>query len=279
MSIGAKAENGSVSYDITKATAGTKITITVTPDKGYKLDDIKVFDQNGKEVKITENAKGTYSFIMPVGGAKVEPTFIKEKEVKDVDNEIPGTSDSINKFIDVKEDDWFYKGIKFMSEKGLMIGTSENSFSPNQNTSRAVIVTILYRLEGNPSALESSFTDVNTDTWYSDAVAWASSSNVISGYGNGLFGPNEDITREQLCTILYNYAKHKGYDISSAKKVDAFTDGNKVSSWAKEPMEWAIGSGLISGYGNNILAPTDTATRAQLSIIIQRFIEKVSALN
>ncbi|MBP1967661.1 hypothetical protein GQF04_23625 [Paenibacillus aceris] len=279
VSIGAKAENGSVSYDITKATAGTKITITVTPDKGYKLDDIKVFDQNGKEVKITENAKGTYSFIMPVGGAKVEPTFIKEKEVKDVDNEIPGTSDSINKFIDVKEDDWFYKGIKFMSEKGLMIGTSENSFSPNQNTSRAVIVTILYRLEGNPSALESSFTDVNTDTWYSDAVAWASSSNVISGYGNGLFGPNEDITREQLCTILYNYAKHKGYDISSAKKVDAFTDGNKVSSWAKEPMEWAIGSGLISGYGNNILAPTDTATRAQLSIIIQRFIEKVSALN
>lgn len=270
VSMGAKAENGSVSYDKTQATAGTKIAITVTPDKGYKLDDIKVFDQNGKEVKITENADGTYSFIMPVGGAKVEPTFIKEKEV-----EIPGTAESIKKFIDIKEDDWFYEGIKFVSEKGLMIGTSENSFSPNQNTSRAVIVTILYRLEGNPSALESSFTDVKTDTWFSDAVAWASSNNVISGYGNGLFGPNDDITREQLCTILYNYAKHKGYDISSVKNVDAFTDGNKVSSWAKEPMEWAIGSGLINGYGDNILAPTDTATRAQLSIIIQRFIEKV----
>ncbi|MFD0677006.1 MULTISPECIES: S-layer homology domain-containing protein [unclassified Paenibacillus] len=274
VSEGTKATNGSVSYDIAKATAGSKVTITVTPNEGYKLDTIKVFDQNGKEVNITKNADGTYSFIMPEGGAKVEPAFNKKEQAKGGDKEVPGTSDS-KKFTDVRENDWFYNGIKFMSEKGLMVGTSENSFSPTQNITRAMLVTILYRLEGNPSALESSFTDVKTDTWYSGAVAWASSNTVISGYGNGLFGPNDDISREQLCTILYNYAKHKGYDISSTKNVDAFTDGNKLSSWAKGPMEWAIGSGLIGGYENNILAPTDTATRAQSSTIIQRFIEKV----
>ncbi|WP_165452532.1 S-layer homology domain-containing protein [Paenibacillus thalictri] len=269
VSEGTKAENGSVSYDTNKATAGSKVTITATPKEGYTLNDMKVFDQNGKEVQITKNADGTYSFIMPEGGAKVEPAFTKKEAAKGT----PGTSDA-KKFNDVKEDDWFYKGIQFMSEKGLMVGSSDSSFSPNQNTTRAMLVTILHRLEGTPSASESGFTDVKADTWYSDAVAWASSNNVISGYGNGLFGPNNDISREQLCTILYNYAKLKGYDISNTKNVNAFTDGNNVSSWAKEPMEWAIGSGLISGYENNVLAPGDTATRAQLSTIIQRFIEK-----
>lgn len=273
VSTDAKAENGSVSYDITKATAGTKITITVTPDEGYKLNAIKVFDQNGKEVALTENADGTYSFMMPVGGAKVEPAFRKE-EAKGEDNEVPGASDTVNKFIDVKENDWFYPGVQFTNDKGLMIGTSETSFSPNQTTTRAMLVTILYRLEGNPTSSESSFADIQPDTWYSGAVAWASSNNIVSGYGNGLFGPNNDLTREQLSTILYNYAKYKGYDISGGNHMDAFTDGNKVSSWAKKPMEWAIGSGLINGYGNQILAPTNTATRAQLATILQRFIEK-----
>ena len=184
---------------------------------------------------------------------------------------------------DVSTKDWFYDSIKFVLERGLMVGTSDSSFGPNLNTSRAMIVTILHRLEGTPEAGGGGFNDVAAGNWYSEATGWAAENSIISGYSNGRFGPNDNITREQLCVILYNYAKFKGYidDINDQDKgadskmsavLDKFSDNGNVSSWAVEPMKWAVEAGLIMGVNDDKLDPAGTATRAQLAAILQRFI-------
>jgi len=166
-------------------------------------------------------------------------------------------------FTDVKETDWFYEAVKFNYENGMMVGTGASSFSPDATTTRGMIVTILHRMEGTPSVTGREFIDVPAGQYYSNAVAWASANGIISGYGNGLFGPNDAITREQLVTILYRYAQYKGYDTEPTGDISTFTDGNQVSPYAVEAMNWAIGAGLIFGVGNNI--------RAQVAAILMRF--------
>ncbi len=259
---GAQPENGSVSLDKASAPAGTKVTVTATPDKGYTTGKITVTDKDGRAVAVTENQDGTYSFIMPAGGVTVTASFVAEQ---------PGTP--AVSYADVKDSDWFYECVKYVCEKGLMVGTAESQFSPDLTTSRSMIVSILYRLEGSPSVSAGSFSDVADGQWYTGGVAWASANGIVAGYGNGLFGPDDNITREQLAVILYNYAKYKGYNITPAKGLDGFIDSGRVSSWAKTAMEWAVGCNLLFGKGNNTLAPADSATRSEMAAIIQRFIE------
>jgi len=242
------------------------VTIIATPDKGFITGKIIVTDKDGKAVAVTENQDGTYSFIMPAGGVTITASFVAEQPEK------PALS-----FTDVKEADWFSEYVKYVCEKGLMVGTAENRFSPNLITSRSMLVSILYRLAGSPSVSASSFRDVAAGQWYTSGIAWASANGIASGYGNGLFGPSDSLTREQLAVILYNYAKYKGYAVTATKGLSSFTDQGRVSPWAKTAMEWAVGSNLLFGKGNNTLAPADVATRAEMAALIQRFIENVAS--
>ncbi len=178
-----------------------------------------------------------------------------------------------NPFQDVKANAWFFKSVQFVYEKGLFAGTSDTTFAPNETVSRAMLVTALHRLAGKPQAGANQFKDVTNGMWYVDAVNWASEKQIVNGYGDGVFGPNDNVTREQMAVILYHYAKGKGYDISASGSLSTFTDSNQISSWAEEPMKWAIGKGLLSGKGANVLDPSSTATRAEVATILKLFIE------
>jgi hypothetical protein len=179
----------------------------------------------------------------------------------------------VNPFVDVIGGNWYSEAVKYVYEKGLMKGTGGNTFSPDGMTTRGMIVTILHRLGGSLSAGANEFSDVRAENYYADAVAWASNNNIVNGYGNDKFGPEDAITREQLAVILMNYARFKGYDISSRADLSKFEDSQDISSWAKEAMSWANAEGLIQGDGNS-LAPAYYATRSQVAAILYRFIEK-----
>ena len=179
-----------------------------------------------------------------------------------------------NPFTDVKPGDWFYDDVMLVYEKKLMMGTSSTLFSPNEAATRAMLATILWRMEGSPAPKSSAgYSDVPTGQWYSDAIAWATEKGIFEGYGNGTFGPNDPITREQLAAIFYRYASHKGYDTSAVGSLEQFSDKDKASSWALDALKWAIGSGLMNGKGDT-LDPTGTATRAEIAAMLHRFVDK-----
>jgi len=184
------------------------------------------------------------------------------------------TSKWINPYSDVKESSWYYDAVRYVSANGLMQGTEAAAFSPNAKTSRGMIVTILWRMENEPEASkEIAFADVKTGKYYYDAVAWASEKGIVGGYSNERFGPEDNITREQLAVILYNYAASKGYDTGRAADLSSFGDAGSIHSWAKDAMSWATAEGLISGKGNNLLDPLGAAERCQVAAILQRFME------
>jgi len=195
---------------------------------------------------------------------------------------LPGTAFAASgnlPFTDVNTADWYYDAVQYVYDKGMMSGTSSTTFEPDATTTRGMIVTILHRMEGTPSAIGAAFTDVPAGQWYTDAVAWASANDIVGGYGNGTFGPDDPITREQMATILHRYSQRKGYDPSTSDSIGGFTDGTQVSSYAVDSMNWAIGNGLISGVGNNMLVPADNSTRAQVATILMRFCENIVPVN
>lgn len=179
------------------------------------------------------------------------------------------------KFTDVNQEMWYHEGIDYVIDNGLMNGVGDNLFSPNGTTNRAMIVTILYRLEGTPGGEVASFTDVADGQWYSDAVGWAAANGIVTGYENGTFGPLKAITREQLAAILYRYASYKDCDVSASASLQGFGDAGTVSSYAVPSMQWAVGAELINGMDGN-LKPKGTATRAQVATILMRFCENVA---
>lgn len=178
-------------------------------------------------------------------------------------------------FSDISESDWFHDFVEKVVELGLMNGTSETTFEPQETTNRAMLVTILYRLEGQPDVGENQFTDVAPDEWYTKAVTWAADNGIVKGYGDGKFGPMDTITREQMATILHRYSTYKDYDVTAQGDLSTFTDANEVSDWAEDAMAWAVGTELINGVGDNQLDPEGNAQRAQVAAILYRFYEKV----
>lgn len=175
---------------------------------------------------------------------------------------------------DVKQGDWFYGAVKFNYDNALMSGTSKSTFEPNTTTTRAMLATILWRLEGSPAAYGNAFNDLTQD-WYKTAVNWAAKEGIVNGYGNGKFGPDDPITREQMATMLYRYAKEMtpiGIDISNPTKFYGFRDYSSVSNYAEAPLQWACSEGFISGMGNNTIAPAGYANRAQLATILERIV-------
>ena len=260
-------DHGSLTVD-RYATEGEKVTITVTPDEAYKLDDLSV-TAGGKEVTLTAGGDGTFSFTMPSADVKISATFAKDPDWTEPEEPATDVSDI---FIDVAPNAWYRDAVQYAYAGGLMTGVSATEFAPEATTTRAMIVSMLARLEGVESAESAGFTDVAADDWYATAVNWAAASGITSGTGDGNFSPNTAITREQLAAILMNYAAYKGEDVSARADLGNYTD--QPSTWAQEAMSWAVAEGLISGVTADTLQPQGAATRAQVAAILQRFLSE-----
>lgn len=260
------AENGTVKSSNSSASKDATVTITVTPNEGYVLDTLTVTDKDNNTVALTKVSDTQYTFKMPASAVTVKATFKKDE----------GTQPAALPFNDVSESEWFYEAVKYVYDKGMMNGVSDTSFAPYSNLTRGMIAQVLYNLEGKPAVSGSAYTDVAADQWYNDAVNWAAQKGIVTGYGDGTFGPMDNITREQMAAILYRYAQYKGYDVSAKGDLTAFTDGNTVSDWAKDAMSWAVGTALFNGKGDGILDPTTTATRAEVAKILMTYCENVA---
>lgn len=272
-------KNGDVSVSDTWADEDDKITLTITPDKGYVVDKIEIVDLEGDKIdaKKVDDEDNKYTFRMANCDVTVAVTFKEEgKTTEDTDKEEDKDDEETTElnFTDVKESDWFYKGVEYVVDKGIMSGVSENEFAPSGKLTRAMLVQMLYNMESRPACdAENAFMDVPVGQWYTDAVIWANDEKIVSGMGEGLFAPNMEITREQMVVMLYNYAKYKGYDVTASADLSAFADTASVSAWAQPAMQWAVAEGYISGMGDSQLAPQGTATRAEIASVIMRFME------
>lgn len=256
--------NGGVNASPSNAEKGAVITITLSPDKGYKLDKLTVTDGSGKTVSTVKKSDTVYTFAMPASAVTVGVSYVKATETP-----------SETKFNDVSANDWFASAVDYVTGKGMMNGTADNTFSPKANTTRGMVVTVLYRLENQPSTSAASFTDVASGAYYANAVAWANANGIVSGYGSGKFGPNDKVTREQLAAILYRYAQYKKYDVSGANSLDGYTDAQSVSSYAVPALQWANAAGVVNGKSGSKLDPKGYATRAEVAAMLMRFCENV----
>ncbi|MBQ7625164.1 MAG: S-layer homology domain-containing protein [Clostridia bacterium] len=182
-------------------------------------------------------------------------------------------------FSDVTPSDWFYADVLYAAEKGLLSGTGNGKFTPNGKTTRAMAVTVLWRLDGKPQAQKASFTDVKEGQYFFDAVSWASENKIVNGYDSTRFAPDDTVTREQIVSILFRYAGYKGKDKSDKADLGAYTDASQISAYAKDGMAWAVKAGLINGVSDALLAPKGTATRSQIAAIFVRFSKQLTPQN
>ena len=248
-----KADNGSVTVNNgSTAKKGDTVTITVKPDEGYEIDKVTVTDSKGNSITVTDKGDGKFSFVMPDSKVDVKATFVK--------SEVKPDQPSKTAFVDVPENSWYADAADFVAQRGLMSGVGENLFGGGQNTTRAMLMTILARMDGQ---------DVTGGaTWYEKAMNWAKANGVSDGTM-----PEVNITREQLATMLYSYAKLKGIDTTQGgMAVREFSDYDSISDWAGQSMTWAVNAGILSGRGNNTLAPTAGATRAEMAVMLQQFV-------
>ena len=258
------ATNGAVAADKKTASKGTTVTVTASPSKGYVVDAVKVVDKDGKDVAVT-GKDGKYVFTMPASAVTVTGSFKAETPAPVA---LP--------FTDVKSGNWFYDAVKYAYAQGLMTGTSATTFAPNGTMNRAMIVTVLYRLEKSPAVTGASkFTDVPAGQWYSDAVAWAAANKIVNGYDETTFGPMNAVTREQMAAILFRYEQYKGLEnVTLEENLNRFPDQNKISAYAIPALQWAVGQKIINGNANGTLDPTGTATRAQVAQIFTNLLNK-----
>lgn len=250
---------GKVTASASQAAQGKVITLTALPNSGYVLKSLTVTTASGTSVPVANQSSGKYTFTMPAAAVTVKAVFAAQE----TDPDFP--------FADVAKGSWYYEGVRYAYENGLMSGTGEGTFSPDLPTGRGMLVTILYRLAGSPAAGSASFTDVAKGQWYADGVAWASANGVVSGYPDGSFRPNDTITREQMAAILYQYARIQGKLDDSRADLSIFSDLDSLSAYAKEPMSWAVAQGLFSGVSADTLAPGGSTTRAQAAVILTAF--------
>ena len=261
--------HGRVTVSPTSAAKGETVKITATPDEGCELDALTVTDTGGKEIALTKNADGTFSFVQPAGKVTIKATF---KKTADSDENCP-----MKAFIDLDPAAWYHDGVHWALENGIMNGVGDGKFDPSGATTRGMIVTILYRLEGEPVIRSGMpFSDVKESDWYAKAISWAESLGIVNGYGDGRFGPNDPVTREQLAAILYRYAQSKGQGFKGLWnfKLD-FPDAGEVSVWAIEAVSWMVMNGVVGGKDGK-LVPGGNASRAEAATMLQRFSAKIA---
>ena len=254
-------ENGTVSVSPEKAQKGETVTIITTPDEGYTVGEISVKDKNGQTIPLTSAGNGKYTFVMPDSPVTISVSFVEGSEFP---------------FSDVPENAWFRDAVQYMLDNEMMNGVTATTFGPNTTTTRGMIVTILYRLEGEPDAAASSFTDVASNMYYADAINWAAANGIVNGVSEISFAPDNQITREQMAAILYRYAQFKGYDVTASNDLSSYTDASQISEYATTAMQWANAEELITGRTSTTLAPQGTATRAEVATILMRFCENIA---
>ena len=255
---------------------GTNYTYTLQNDSGATSTLVTAVSGNGEPVSINGQALstgGSATVAIPNSGKTDIVVGIGAKTYTLTILRNSGTG--ANPFTDVSEKDWFYGDVMFAYENGLMIGTGNAQFRPHGTATRGMMATILWRMAGSPAPKgNSSFTDVEAGTWYTDAITWTAENGIFLGYGNNKVGPNDSITREQLAAIFFRYADYKGCDMTAKGELDKFRDAGKVSDYARAAMQWAVGSGLIQGKPDGVLDPQGTATRAEIAAMLHRFLEK-----
>lgn len=251
--------DGVAKVDKSYASAGAKVTITVTPGRNATVQRITVTDEDGERLKLTENRDGTYSFTMPNGAANVYARF----------------SGSGLPFADVPSGSWYYDDVAYVYDTGLMTGLTATTFGPNLSTTRGMIVTILWRMENEPAAKHGCpFADVRRGSYYEQAIAWASENGIVTGFDASTFAPDRAITREQLAAILFRFAAYRGMDaVTLRENLSSFQDQAAISAYAVSALNWAVGEGLMQGTGDK-LEPTGSATRAQVAAMLRRFMQR-----
>lgn len=250
--------HGSVSVSPKSASKGSTVTVTVTPDKGYTLETLTVTDRNGSALNLTDRSNGKYTFTMPSGPVTVAATFMDDNTM-------------LNFFVDVPAGAYYYDAVLWAAEGGIVTGTDAVHFSPDASCTRAQLVTFLWRAAGSPAVnYAMNFTDVDSGAYYAEAVRWAASEKVVEGTTAETFAPDAAVTRAQVVTMLYRFAKAQGMDTTQGgMAIREFDDFDAVPAYALEAMDWAVNAGVLKG-DNNRLLPQDNCTRAQIVTMLYR---------
>ena len=263
--------SGFIMTDKGEAKAGEIVTIELTPDPGWSIEKLTVTQKNGETVPVMEQSEGVYTFEMPAANVTASAFFFMDPDKHD---EIcPSKA-----FDDLDTSQWYHEDTDYVIEKGIMNGVKEKKFDPSGLVTRAMMVTMLWRMDfSETGCADVGFDDVEAGSWYAEAVNWAAEHEIVKGMSKTSFAPNDSITREQFATIMYRYADYKGIDLSASPQEDLgkYTDAGDVSDWAMESMQWAVGAGLINGMTETTLAPKGNATRAQAAAIFHRFCENI----
>ena len=250
--------HGSVTVSPKSASKGSTVTVTVTPDKGYTLETLSVTDKNGSTLDLTDRGNGKYTFTMPSGPVTVAATFMDDNTM-------------LNYFVDVPAGAYYYDAVLWAAEGGIVTGTDAVHFSPDASCTRAQLVTFLWRAAGSPVVnYAMNFNDVDGGAYYAEAVHWAASEKIIEGTTAETFAPDAAVTRAQVVTMLYRFAKAQGMDTTQGgMAIREFDDFDAVPAYALEAMDWAVNAGVLKG-DNNRLLPQDNCTRAQIVTMLYR---------
>jgi len=259
------------------------VTVTVKPDKGYEVGTVTVTDSNGGTVQVKDNGDGTYTFTQPKGRVTVKAAFQAVQAPQPVQPSQTAScpkdgSCPIGYYSDISSTGWYHDGIHYCIENNLMGGYTDMTFKPDNPLTRAQLAQILYNREGRPAVTaRSPYTDVPNDAWCKDAVVWSIKADVIGGYGDGRFGPDDPVTRQQLAVILWRYtqAKGQGVPVGNVANVYDFKDVSRISEYASPAFQWAVGAGVVGGRLDGTLDPQGRATRAQAASMLQRYLENV----
>ena len=267
-------QGGTVEVWPERAAMSTTVTITATPHQGYGVEEVVVTAENGDQLTVTEKADNQYTFRMPGGEVTVAVTF---RPLPPSGADTPAA----HPFADVPAGHWAYDAVRYVWENGLMAGTGADVFSPEGVTTRGQLVTILWRLSDSPVVnYLMDYSDVDPAAYYAEAIRWATSEGIVGGYGGGLFGPDDAITREQLAVMLYRYAQYEGYDTTQGgMAIREYADYEQISDFALEALDWAVSAGIINGTSASTLSPSGSATRAQAAVMLQRFCERFVELS
>ncbi len=251
-------ENGTVTSSVKQALKGTSVTLTVTPDEGYRIKTVKVIDAKNNEVALTKKENGIYTFTMPYSNVTIKAEFVREY---------------YDSFIDVDKDTWYYDAVCYVNDNGLFKGMSDDTFGTDMQMLRSMLMTVLYRAAGEPEVNEDhGFADVEDGMWYTDPIKWAKQNGITSGEDDNTFAPHKSITREQLVAMLYRFAKTPEYKGDLVE----FTDADQIDEYASDAFKWAVNKGIINGMGDGTLNPKGEASRAQVAQMIMKFMQVIN---
>ena len=269
-----------------KAIEGKQLLFVFAPDPGYKVDDVKVdgksvgavleytFESVNADSSIEVSFKKVSGTSSGSGGSGGSSPSVDEKEEKPVEDPTPETPEKeewANPFSDVDADDWYYEYVKYINSNKLMNGITADKFAPNDTVTRAMFVTVLYRMEKEPVAAKADFADVPEGAYYENAVGWAVQEGIVNGVSETKFAPDNTITREQMATIIHRYMKYKGLDMNEENAdITSYVDFENISDYAKDAFRYACSKGIISGTSKTTLAPKESLARAQMAAIFQR---------